>query len=134
VAIEAARTLLERERELAALSAALQDAERRRGRVLLIEAPAGLGKTALLSAASAAAADAGFLRLRSRANHLERDFAYGCVRQLFEPAVAAASEPERLFEGPLRCRAASSRRAAAPLSGSRRPTRGSRCCTASTGC
>ena len=48
MAIETAATLLERERELTELADALTDAQRGRGRVVLVEAPAGLGKTSLL--------------------------------------------------------------------------------------
>ncbi len=93
--------LLERERELYEFRGALAEAQHGRGRVVLVEAPAGLGKTSLLMAAVEAAAEAGFSCLRARASDLERDFAYGCVRQLFEPAVAKVSgaERERLFEG-----------------------------------
>ena len=42
------------------------------------------------------AARDGFICLRARATELERDFAYGCVRQLLEPTVAraSASRPE----------------------------------------
>jgi DNA-binding CsgD family transcriptional regulator len=97
----AATTLLERERELRTLDGVLDDASERRGRVALIEAPAGLGKTSLLRAAAETAAERGFRCLRARANDLERDFAYGCVRQLLEAAVAplAGVERERAFEG-----------------------------------
>ena len=72
-----------------------------RGQVVLVEAPAGLGKTSLLKAASEIAIEAGFTSLRARASELERDFAYGCVRQLLEQSVARTSEPERtrLFDG-----------------------------------
>jgi DNA-binding CsgD family transcriptional regulator len=99
--IDTATTLLERERELSELGELLSEAQRGRGQVVLVEAPAGLGKTSLLRAASEKAAETGFSCLRARASELERDFAYGCVRQLLEPAVARASEPERdrLFEG-----------------------------------
>src|SRR5215468_4136241 len=90
--------LLERERELTALASALRDAERGRGGVVLVEAPAGLGKTSLLKAACEAASEAGFACLRARASELERDFAYGCVRQLLEPVVANGSSAG-LFEG-----------------------------------
>ena len=98
---DSATTLLERERELTALGDTLADAAERRGRVVLIEAPAGLGKTSLLRAASHTAAEGGFTCLRARASDLERDFAYGCVRQLLEPAVAqlSGSERESAFEG-----------------------------------
>jgi DNA-binding CsgD family transcriptional regulator len=98
VAIEVGAMLLERERELTALASALRDAERGRGGVVLVEAPAGLGKTSLLKAACKAASEAGFACLRARASELERDFAYGCVRQLLEPVVANGSSAG-LFEG-----------------------------------
>lgn len=93
--------LLERERELTALRNVLTLAQQGRGGVALIEAPAGLGKTSLLRAVYETAAEAGFVCLRARATELERDFAYGCVRQLLEPLVARVSDPERnrLFEG-----------------------------------
>ena len=94
-AIEAIATLLERELELDELRGALADAEERRGRMVLVEAPAGLGKTSLLSAGWELAGEAGFRCLRARASDLERDFAYGLVRQLLEPVVADASEAER---------------------------------------
>jgi tetratricopeptide (TPR) repeat protein len=96
-----AGTLLEREQELAGLADALDAAEAGRGNVVLLEAPAGLGKTSLLRAAAESAADGGFACLRARAGELERDFAYGCVRQLLEPVVARADteERERLFGG-----------------------------------
>ncbi len=98
--VENVATLLDRERELAELGRALSQAQEGRGRVVLVEAAAGLGKTSLLRAASQAAADAGFTCLRARATELERDFAYGCVRQLLEPAVEKVTGPERehLFE------------------------------------
>ena len=99
--MEPLATLLERERELAELRRALIDARQGRGRLILVEGTAGLGKTSLLRTAADIAAGSGVACLRARANELERDFAYGCVRQLLEPAVARASEPERerLFEG-----------------------------------
>ena len=68
---------------------------------MLVEAAAGIGKTSLLREASRLAADAGFTTLRARASDLERDFAYGLVRQLLEPVVVNSSEASRedLFEG-----------------------------------
>ena len=94
-------TLLERAHELTALRGALTDAREGRGRLVLIDGAAGLGKTSLLRAAAEMAADADFTCHRARASELERDFAYGCVRQLFEPAVARSPdlERERVFDG-----------------------------------
>jgi DNA-binding CsgD family transcriptional regulator/predicted ATPase len=94
-------SLLERDRELTEFGDALTLAQEGRGRVVLVDAPAGLGKTTLLAAACHAAVEAGFNCLRARATELERDFAYGCVRQLLEPVVAKASDTERdrLFAG-----------------------------------
>ncbi len=101
MAIEIAATLLERDRELDELGDALAGAHEGRGRVVLVEASPGLGKTSLLAAASETAVEAGLACLRARATELERDFAYGSIRQLLEPVVARASGPERdrLFEG-----------------------------------
>jgi DNA-binding CsgD family transcriptional regulator len=94
---EAAATgqLLERSEELARIESALAEARSGRGRFVVIEGPAGIGKTALLAAARRAAADEGMRVLRSRGAELERDFAFGVVRQLFEPSLAEASELER---------------------------------------
>ena len=101
MAIKIEAPLLERQGELAELSRALNEAAQGRGRVVLIEAPAGLGKTSLLRVACQAATGAGFLGLRARASELEHDFAYGCVRQLLEPAVTRVPDAkrDRLFQG-----------------------------------
>jgi DNA-binding CsgD family transcriptional regulator len=101
VAFETPAPLLERQRELAELGSALTEARQGRGQIVLVEAPAGLGKTSLLRAACQTAAAAGFTCLRARASEFERDFAFGCVRQLLEPAVARISDADRdrLFEG-----------------------------------
>jgi DNA-binding CsgD family transcriptional regulator len=94
---EAAATgqLLERSEELVRIESALAEARAGRGTFVVIEGPAGIGKTALLAAARKAAADGGMRVLRSRGTELERDFAFGVVRQLFEPPLAEASELER---------------------------------------
>ena len=101
MAIKSEATLLERERELAELSRVLDEAQSGNGRAVFIEAPAGLGKTTLLGAATIYAADAGMTVLRARASDLERDFAYGCVRQLLDPLVGRLSDAEhdRVFAG-----------------------------------
>src|SRR5438093_5163417 len=91
----ATEPLLERNEELARIESALAEARAGRGRFLVIEGPARIGKTALLAAARTAAAADRMRVLRSRGTELERDFAFGVVRQLFEPPLAEASEVER---------------------------------------
>ena len=87
--------LLDRSRELARIESALAEARSGCGRLVVVEGPAGIGKTALLAAGRTAAADRGMRVLRSRGTELEREFAFGVVRQLFEPALAEASKLER---------------------------------------
>ena len=53
------------------LADALDATEDGRGNVVLLEAPAGLGKTSLLRAAAEAASGRGFRCLRARAGELE---------------------------------------------------------------
>jgi DNA-binding CsgD family transcriptional regulator/tetratricopeptide (TPR) repeat protein len=87
--------LIERSEELARIESALGEARTGHGTFLVIEGPAGIGKSALLAAARTVAADGGMRVLRARGTELERDFAFGVVRQLFEPPLAEASELER---------------------------------------
>jgi DNA-binding CsgD family transcriptional regulator len=91
----ATEALLERSHELARIESALADARTGRGRFVVVEGPAGIGKTALLAAARTAAAEAGMRVLRSRATEMETNFAFGVVRQLFERPLVEASELER---------------------------------------
>ena len=87
--------LLERGHELARIESALAEARDGFGRLVVIEGPAGIGKTALLSRTRKIAADSGMRVLRARGAELERDFAFGLVHQLFEALLADASELER---------------------------------------
>jgi DNA-binding CsgD family transcriptional regulator len=91
--------LVERDSELAAIETFL-----RQGGVMVIEAGAGVGKTALLEAACAIARREKRIVLRARGSDLERDFAFGVARQLFERRCAEATADERgaLFAGPAR--------------------------------
>src|SRR5215217_2667092 len=100
--MSAEAALLEREVELAELEELLAAARAGSGRLLLVEAAAGLGKTRLLREARRRADAEGMRVLAARATELERDFPFGVVRQLFEPALAAADEAARveLFDGP----------------------------------
>lgn len=87
--------LLERSVELARIESVLGGARDRGGGFVVVEGPAGIGKTELLAAARRSAADQGMRVLRSRGTELEREFAFGVARQLFEPPLAEASEFER---------------------------------------
>src|SRR5512132_1679454 len=89
-------SLLERHEELTTIESALGRARAGSGSFVVVEGPAGIGKTALLAAARTAATDEGMRVLRSRGTQLERDFAFGVVRQLFEPVLADLPEVDRV--------------------------------------
>jgi predicted ATPase len=69
--------LLERQRELQALSDLIIAACRGKGRLVVVEGAAGIGKTCLLAAARAEGERAGMRMLSGRGSELEREFAYG---------------------------------------------------------
>lgn len=87
-----ATALLERDEELETIEAVLGAAWAGSGGVVLIEGEAGAGKTSLLDAAAATAAELGMLVLRARGGAHERNFSYGVMRQLLEPQL---SDPAR---------------------------------------
>jgi tetratricopeptide (TPR) repeat protein len=91
--------LVERDSELAAI-----ETFERRGGVMLIEAGAGVGKTSLVDAACTIARREKRIVLRARGSDLERDFAFGIARQLFERRCvdATADERDALLAGPAR--------------------------------
>lgn len=76
---------------------------------VMIEGPAGVGKSRLLAAARTLAQEAGLRTLGARGSELERELAFGVVRQWFEPALrgpsrrgtwlsGAAAAAERVFD------------------------------------
>jgi DNA-binding CsgD family transcriptional regulator len=87
--------LLEREAEVATIQSLVAAARGGAGRLLVVEGRAGMGKTRLVGVARAAAQAAGTEVLAARAGELEQEFAFGVVRQLFEPLLARASAAER---------------------------------------
>jgi hypothetical protein len=94
--------LVEREGELSALSAAVQAAIRGDGRLVVVEGPAGIGKTRLLRSVGDIAEDRKAIRvLLARGTEFEGHLAFGVVRQLLEPLVLGLEERERekLFTG-----------------------------------
>jgi DNA-binding CsgD family transcriptional regulator len=94
--------LLEREAQVAALEALAGAARGGGGRFVVIEGSAGIGKTRLLAEARAIAGSAGMRVLAARGGEFEGEFAYGIVRQLFEPLLASAPSDLRaeLLSGP----------------------------------
>jgi DNA-binding CsgD family transcriptional regulator len=87
--------LLERASELRQAEALLSAAAASRGSSLLIEGPAGIGKSALIRTVRERAQADGFKVLSARGAELECDFSFGVVRQLFEPALTSAGPAER---------------------------------------
>jgi DNA-binding CsgD family transcriptional regulator len=93
--------LLEREADLETLGARLEEARTGAGGIALVEGPAGIGKTRLLDTVRGLAAAQGMQVLSARGAELEQAFAYGVVRQLFEPPLRTipAAEREALLAG-----------------------------------
>ncbi len=98
--------LLERQVDLSAITTELQAAKIGDGRVVVISGRAGIGKSSLLTAAQQAARADGFTVLAARASELEREFAFGVARQLFERAAwrspqwwaGAAAQARTIFD------------------------------------
>ena len=86
--------LLDRDAELATLAAELNAARAGEGRVVVVEGPAGIGKTSLLAAAADAARAREMTVLRARAGPLEQAFSFGVARQLFAPLRGTPLWPE----------------------------------------
>jgi hypothetical protein len=93
--------LIERTVEFEVLAGALRRLDDGNGAVVVLEAPAGLGKTALLEHTARLAADAGIAVRRAAPGPLERHFPFGVVRALLESPLreASAQERARLLDG-----------------------------------
>ena len=87
--------LLERKDELRRFVSAIALAKAGNGQVVTLEGSAGIGKTRLLRAAMELAAASGVVVVSARGGQMESEFAFGVVRQLFEPVLAAAETGER---------------------------------------
>jgi DNA-binding CsgD family transcriptional regulator len=94
-----AELLLERDRELDSLRAALEHAAAGAGRLALVEGPAGIGKSRLLAELRRAAEEDDVRVLTARGSELEREFPFGVVRQLFEPPLTDGEARERWLAG-----------------------------------
>jgi DNA-binding CsgD family transcriptional regulator/predicted negative regulator of RcsB-dependent stress response len=87
--------LLERERELGELDAALALALVGSGRLVAFEGHAGIGKSALIRAAGAHARSAGLRVLGARCGVLEQEVPWAAAIELFGPVVAGAPSAAR---------------------------------------
>jgi hypothetical protein len=100
--------LLERETELARIDGRLGAARRGAGSLVVVEGPAGIGKTAIMRSARDAAVAADMRVLHGRGVELERPFAHGVLRQALERPLAALAPEVRhaVFSGQARHAAA----------------------------
>ena len=93
---------MERDDEFALLDAALDSACSGVGATVLIEGPAGIGKTSLLASVRERGAIAGMTVLHGSGSPLEREYAMGVVRQCLEPAVRVHADRDDFFGGAAR--------------------------------
>jgi DNA-binding CsgD family transcriptional regulator len=93
--------LLDREDTLGQLAAAFAHARDGRGTLVVVEGAAGTGKSSLLSAAVRMASADGLPVLSARGGELEHEYAFGVIRQLFEPLMhrVPAATRARLLSG-----------------------------------
>jgi DNA-binding CsgD family transcriptional regulator len=91
--------LLQRTDELAAIASAVASARAGTGGLVLVDGPAGIGKTSLLRAAAAPLQADDWRVLTARGFVLEGDYSYGVVRQLFDPLrLSAPAEWDRALD------------------------------------
>jgi DNA-binding CsgD family transcriptional regulator len=93
---------LERDDELHRIAAALDAAAAGAGRAVVIEGPAGIGKSRLIADTRAMAKERGFGRLQAIGDELERAVAWSVVRQMVERSISRYSGETRrtLLAGP----------------------------------
>jgi predicted ATPase len=86
---------------LARVRESLEQAREGNGSLLVVEGPAGIGKSALLRSASELAEASGNGVLRGRGAELEQQYAFGVAAQLVDSMLATASgtRREQVFEG-----------------------------------
>jgi DNA-binding CsgD family transcriptional regulator len=81
-------SLHDRARELARIASRLAEARAGDGGLTVIEGPAGIGKTSLMQEALVQAERAGMQALAARGSELEREYAFGVLRQALERPLA----------------------------------------------
>jgi DNA-binding CsgD family transcriptional regulator/tetratricopeptide (TPR) repeat protein len=91
--------LLERATELAALRGAVSAAAGGADAVVVVQGPAGIGKSALLAAARAEAAALGVRALVAAGSELDRDSPFALVSRLLGPVLASPAGEDGLLTG-----------------------------------
>lgn len=92
----AVHSILERETELGRISDLVEQVTQGgQGATLVMEGPAGIGKTRLADALRGVAAEHGMEVCLARGAELERGFPFGLVRQLLDPPLAGAEAARR---------------------------------------
>jgi DNA-binding CsgD family transcriptional regulator len=87
--------LLERAGELSDISAALDETAAGGGRLVVVRAPAGMGKSRLLAAAADEANERGLTVLSARGSEQEQELPLGLARQLFDSLLRSLTPQER---------------------------------------
>jgi DNA-binding CsgD family transcriptional regulator len=93
-------TLLERDALISDVERLGADAAAGTGRIVVVEAGAGLGKTAFLDESARRLAGSGFRLLAARGSELEHDFPYAIVRQLVAGLRRPADLRRAVLAGP----------------------------------
>jgi DNA-binding CsgD family transcriptional regulator len=93
--------LLERESELAVVTASLEAVSKGDGSLIVLAGAAGIGKSALVAAATTRARALGLVVRSGRGSEIEQEFSFGVIRQLFEPVIRSvpADQRERILSG-----------------------------------
>jgi DNA-binding SARP family transcriptional activator/tetratricopeptide (TPR) repeat protein len=91
--------LVDRERELATLHRCLGDVLSGVPRTVVVEGPAGIGKSSLMAHLREEARAAGATVVGARGSQLEKEFGFGAVRQLFDPVLADLEAQAELVSG-----------------------------------
>src|SRR5215207_10136818 len=91
--------LMDRAREREALRRVVDGVAAGRSGGVLVEGPAGIGKSGLLGEVTRLAAAGGVRVLSARGSPLEQSFGFGTVRQLFEPCLGDPADREVLLAG-----------------------------------
>jgi len=88
--------LLEREADVEAITRRLNAAREGHGAIIVVEGPAGVGKSRLLAAARDRGREMGLRVLSARGSRLERDLAFGVAHQLLAPVASSGEDPDDL--------------------------------------